>query len=194
MREADVHRVEYLVEAIVDADDLQVLKVGDSSLYLLVRLERLKERPVAIGCQFELAVVLEHDLSIRVKCGQHLLGEKDKVGLLPSEEGIVLEELHCLVMILLACHDKHGACEALWWDNRDGGAVFKLCGVWGELVCIHLCLVEALGEDLEERLVAWKSDVEFALGTIESETATLTSGKNHYTNLTVLDQLLTNGA
>ena len=79
MREADVHRVEHLVEAIVDADDLQVLKVGDSSLYLLVRLERLKERPVAIGCQFELAVVLEHDLSIRVKCGQHLLGEKDKV-------------------------------------------------------------------------------------------------------------------
>ena len=138
VREADVHRVEHLIEAIVDADDLQVLEVGDGSLDLLVRLECFKERPVAIGCQLELAVVLEHDLSIRVKCGQHLLGEEDKVGLLPAEEGIVLEELHRLRMVLLACHYKHGACEALRWDNRDGGAVFKLCRVWGELVRIHL--------------------------------------------------------
>ena len=56
---------------------------------------------------------------------------------------------------------------------------------------VHLCLVEALGENLEECLVAGKPDVELALGTIESKSATLTTGENDHTDLTILYQLST---
>ena len=88
---------------------------------------------------------MEKDLTIRVKCGQHLLGEEHKVRLLSSEESIVFEELHSLFVILSACHDKHGALKALRWNDGHSGAILKLGGVGGELMRVHLRLVEALG-------------------------------------------------
>ena len=74
-----------------------------------------------------------------------MLGEEHKVRLLSSEESIVFEELHSLFVILSARHDKHGASEALRWNDGHSGAIFKLSGVGGELMRVHLRLVEALG-------------------------------------------------
>lgn len=109
-----------------------------------------------------------------------------------SEEGIVLEELHGLIMILSARHDKHGASEALGRDNRNASAIFKFCRVWRKIMRVHLNLEKALSQDLEECLVAGKPDVKLALGSWIAETTPLATGEDDDTNLTVFDKLIAN--
>ena len=156
----------------------------------MVCLEGLEERSVSIWGKLDVVVRLEQDLTIRVKCWKHLLGEEHKVLLLASEESIVFEELHSLVVILPACHDKHRALEALRWNDWHSCAILELGRVRGKLMRVHLSLVEALGQDLEERLVAGKSNVKLAFRSIETKSASLSTGENHHAYLAISDELV----
>ena len=56
---------------------------------------------------------------------------------------------------------------------------------------VHLRLEEAFSEELEKRLLRWESNVVLSLGTVETKTTSLSTGKNHNTDLTFSDKSVT---
>ena len=99
--------------------------------------------------------------------------EEDKRVLVSSKEIVVTEEIHCLIVILVTRHDKHGARLGLERHNWDLPAIWFGLGEGLFLVCIELGFKESLGENLEERLLRGKTNVVLALRPIESQSTAL---------------------
>ena len=76
MCKADLDWVKHLVQRVVNTNDLDVLKLANLTLNTLVRSQCLKESTIAVRCQLELTLTLQHNLSTCVESGKHLLREE----------------------------------------------------------------------------------------------------------------------
>ena len=63
MGEADLDRVEHLVESIVNSDDLDVFEIANCTADAFVVLESVQERTVAIWSQLDIMVGSHQDLA-----------------------------------------------------------------------------------------------------------------------------------
>ena len=71
VREADLDRVENLIQCVVDSDDLHVLKGSDTVSHIEVAPERVEKGSVAVGRQFYGVLGIHHDFAFSVDGGKH---------------------------------------------------------------------------------------------------------------------------
>ena len=213
-READEDRVGDLDEAVVDAVVVDVLDTSRTHVFPHARRhQRLVDAPVAVGSDRDLYTVrtqpgrgvlcvcffffffsrdgggskwvwtvviylgfaLQHDLALVGDARQDTLLKNRDIALIQTKVVVLLEELLCRLARRPTGHHVPG-------NHRR---------LAGDLLSQLLQLDDALGLDLEERLVTGETDVKAALGGGASETGTLAAGHQHHRNLVVRDQLQT---
>ena len=168
MSKAYLNGVKDLVDSVVNSNYLNVVQGADQPLNLSVRLKRIKQGSVAIWRQLKWTFRVKHDLTICVNSWKHRLWEEYERVLVTTKELVFSEECDSLIVILKACHHKHGARLSLLRYQCFFATIRANIGQRLHVVCVHLSFKESFSEDLEKRFLWGKIYIVLALRPIET--------------------------
>lgn len=119
-RESDVRRVKNLVDDVVNANNLDIVKLLDVGPDRRP-FDDLEKSPVSIWSKFDLELRVHQDLTVLIYRRQHRLCTKFEVACSKAKIIHVLEIAACFIMVFSRCHYDHFALKPL---SRDPATRF----------------------------------------------------------------------